>query len=198
MRCFRTLLFLVCLLLSACNIGADDALAATPDSDNIIYVTATPFVAEALAAPTEVATEVPVALPTPSIEPMVLLQHGDNYMRNGYLEDAAGIYHTLLNYGDSVAAEYRALAAFRLGQVALRDGYFQQALDAFNLLITQFADSAHVPQAYFLRGDAYLGQSQWQLAVSDFQRYTQLRPGLIDSYVYERIADAQNRAGTNQ
>ena len=195
MRYSYTLLLLICLLPSACNFGATDGQAATPNPDNIIYVTATPFVIEAQAAPTEVATEARITPPTASIEPQALLQLGDNYMRNGYLEDAAGVYRTLLNYGDSVAAEHRALAAFRLGQVALRDGYFQQALDAFNLLITQYADSANVAQAYFLRGDAYLGRSQWQMAVTDFQRYLQLRPGLIDSYVYERMADAQIALG---
>ena len=38
-------------------------------------------------------------------------------------------------------------------------------------------------QAYFLRGDAYLGLSQWNEAIADFQQYLTMRPGLIDSYV---------------
>ena len=180
------------VMLSACNFGHDALPAATPNENNIIYVTATPPAVEAQAAPTEAASAVP---PTPTIEPALLLQLGDNFMRNGYLEDAAGMYRALLDQGPSTDSNTRALAAFRLGQVALRDGYFQQAFDAFNQLIIEFPESAFVPQAYFLRGDARLGLAQWGGAVSDFQQYLSLRPGLIDSYVYERIADAQIALG---
>ena len=129
------------------------------------------------------------------IEPSLLLQLGDQFMRDGYLEDAAGVYRTLLNYGESIDAGFRAQAAFRLGTVALRDGYFQQAVDAFNLLISQLPASAQTPQAYLMRGDAHLGRSNWALAISDFEQYLAARPGLIDSYVYERIADAQIALG---
>ena len=180
------------VMLSACNFGHDALPAATPIENNIIYVTATPPAVEAQAAPTEAASAVP---PTPTIEPALLLQLGDNFMRNGYLEDAAGMYRALLDQGPATDSNTRALAAFRLGQVALRDGYFQQAFDAFNQLIIEFPASAFVPQAYFLRGDARLGLAQWGGAVSEFQQYLSLRPGLIDSYVYERIADAQIALG---
>lgn len=181
-----------CLALGACNFGPESLPAATPDENNIIYVTATPYAVEAQAAPTDAA---PSLSPTPTIEPLVLIQLGNKLMRNGQLEDAAGMYRMLLNQGASTSADYRALAAFRLGQVALRDGYFQQAFDAFNQLLTEFPDSAHVPQAYLLRGDARLGLAQWGAAVDDFRQYLSQRPGLIDSYVYERIADAQIALG---
>ncbi|RMG88272.1 MAG: hypothetical protein D6712_03920, partial [Chloroflexi bacterium] len=52
-----------------------------------------------------------------------------------------------------------------------------------------------VAWAYFLRGDAYLGLSSWNEAIADFQQYLSLRSGLIDSYVYERIADARLALG---
>ncbi len=188
MRHFQILLLLCSLLLSACNFGSVRLPQATPNEDNVIYVTATPLSAVVQAAPTDVPLSLP---PTPAIDPGALIQLGDNFMRNGHYEDAASIYRTLLNAGDSISSEFGALAAFRLGQVALRDGYFQQALDAFNLLLGQYPDSMHGPRAHFLRGDAHLGVAKWQAAVDDFNKYLSLRPGLIDSYVYERIADAQ-------
>ena len=52
-----------------------------------------------------------------------------------------------------------------------------------------------IAQAHYLRGDAYLGLSQWSDAITDFQAYLALRPGLIDSYAYERIGDAQLALG---
>ena len=193
-----TLALLLCLtcLITACSFGRDSAPEATPNRDNIIYVTATPQDVQAQAAPTTLPTDVPPSpQPTAMIEPSLLLQLGDQFMRDGYLEDAAGVYRTLLNYGESIDAGFRAQAAFRLGTVALRDGYFQQAVDAFNLLISQLPASAQTPQAYLMRGDAHVGRSNWALAISDFEQYLAARPGLIDSYVYERIADAQIALG---
>lgn len=196
MQTFRALSLALACLMTACSFGKGSTPEATPNKDNIIFVTATPHDVQAQAAPTTLPTAAP---PTPepvsTIEPSLLLQLGDQFMRDGYLEDAAGIYRTLLNYGEAVGAEFRALAAFRLGKVALRDGYFQQALDAFNLLIREFPASVHSPQSYLMRGDAHMGVSNWTMAITDFEGYLAARPGLIDSYVYERIADARIALG---
>ncbi len=193
---FRFLLLTFCLLACACNVRDAESRLPTPDENNIIYVTATPLPATALAEPTDVPTEVPpIVPPTPVIDALQLLDLGEQFIRNGYLEDAAGIYRTLLNYGDAIAPQQRALSAFRFGQVALRAGYFQQAFDAFGLYISEFPRETQIAQAHFLRGDANLGLSKWQAAVADFKRYLTLRLGLIDSYVYERIADAQIALG---
>ena len=168
----------------------------TPDADNIIYVTATPLPAVLQAAPRETPTEpAPTVPPTPDSDANQMLATAATMTRNGYLEDAAGLYRELMNYGDAIPPAQRAEAGFRFGQVALRAGYFEQAQDAFSLFIAEFPSDAHVAQAYFLRADARLGLSQWSAAIADLQAYLLLRPGLIDSYVYERIADAQIALG---
>ena len=178
-------------LLSACSLAPPaDLPDLTPDADNVIYVTATPQAGD-LPPPAAAAA----APPTPAVDALTLLQMGDEFMHSGYLEDAAGVYQYLLNYGDAVAADYRAQALFRLGQARLRDGFFQPAVDAFSQLTAAFPASEQAAKGYFLRGDAHLGLSQWQPALADFQTYLELRPGLIDSYVYERIADAQLALG---
>lgn len=191
------LMFLtLCLLASACNVRSFEPPLPTPDEDNIIYVTATPLPAEIRTAPSEIPSAVqPAPSPTASIDPTQLLQQGKSLTRNGFLEDAAGIYRRLLNAGDAIAPQFRAEAAFRFGQVALRAGYFEQAYDAFSLFISEFPNDAKVAQAYFLRADARLGLSQWSEAIADLQQYLALRPGLIDSYVHERIADARIALG---
>ena len=196
MRTISALPLALACLMTACSFGKGATPEATPNKDNIIYVTATPRDLQAQAAPTSLPTDAPpTPQPAATIEPALLLQLGDQFMRDGYLEDAAGIYRTLLNYGEAVGADYRALAAFRLGKVALRDGYFQQALDAFNLLIREYPGSVQSPQSYLMRGDAHMGVSNWTMAISDFEHYLAARSGLIDSYVYERIADAQIALG---
>ncbi|MDE2637298.1 MAG: tetratricopeptide repeat protein [Chloroflexota bacterium] len=196
MRRSHVMLLTLCLFASACNVRSFESPLPTPDEDNIIYVTATPLPAEIQPAPSEIPSIVP---PTPSltatIDPTQLLQQGHDFAHNGYLEDAAGIYRRLLNYGDAIAPQYRAEAGFRYGQVALRAGYFEQAHDAFSLFISEFPTDTLVAQAYFLRADARLGLSQWSEAIVDLQQYLALRPGLIDSYVHERIADARIALG---
>ena len=52
--------------------------------------------------------------------------------------------------------------------------------------------------AHFLRGDAYMGLSRWAEAIADYETYLERRPGLIDSYVYERIGDAQLGLGQQE
>ena len=193
----RIIVLTMCLLASACNMRSADNTLPTPNEDNIIYVTATPQPVEARAIPTDTATNTPTPAPTatPTIQPVKLFQQGDQLVLNGYLEDAAGMYRQLLSYGSAIAPGERAQAAFRLGQVTLRAGFFQQAADALTMLITDFPDDVQIAQAYFLRADARIGLLQWEAAIADLQQYLSLRPGLIDSYVYERIADAQIALG---
>ncbi len=190
----RFLMLIVCLLTSACNFRRQELPLPTADADNIIYVTATPLPVVALAAP----TEAPTATPTPTIDASQLLQLGESYTLNGYLEDAAGIYRTLLNMGDAIAPAQRAEAGFRFGQAALGAGNYEQALDALTLYIDEFSAEARLAQAHFLRADARLGLSQWSEAIADLQQYLLLRPGVIDSYAYERIADAQIALGQTE
>ena len=196
MSLFRIFLLVLSIFATACNVRNANGSLPTPDENNIIYVTATPMPVVAQVAPTDIPTDLPtIPPPTPTTEPLKLMQASDRLMLNGYLEDAAESYRKLLNYGDSAAPADRAQAAFRLGQATLRAGYFQRALDAFTLLISEFPGHPQIAQAYFLRGDARLGLSQWAAAIADLQQYLALRPGLIDSYVYERIADGQIALG---
>src|SRR5690606_18033696 len=41
----------------------------------------------------------------------------------------------------------------------------------------------------------YMGLADWNAAIADFREYLRLRPGVLDSYAYERIADAQIALG---
>ncbi len=185
-------MLMLCLVASACNMPGGGPPLPTPDADNIIYVTATPAPVVMQAAPTAspTAPPAPTARATATVDPTGLMRLADDLTRNGYLEEAARAYRDLLNSGENLAPAPRADAMFRFGQVALRAGYFEQARDGFSVFIAQFPDSPHLAQAHFLRADARLGLSQWAEAIADLQEYLRLRPGLIDSYVHERIADA--------
>ena len=122
------------------------------------------------------------------------LDRAELLRQEGRLAEAVGYYQGALQSSE-VTADDRAFVAFRLGQTQLREGFFDEAAITLTQLIDQYAESRYLAQAYFLRGDAYLGQSQWQAAFGDFQTYLQLRPGFIDSYAYERMADANLALG---
>ena len=193
MRRLPALLLTLCIC-AACNMRQIEDTLPTPDENNIIYVTATPAPATATATP----PPAPTATATPAIAPARLLQMGERQMLNGYFEAAADLFAQLLEAGSALPADQRANAAFGLGQASLRSGDYQRAFAAFNLLIAEFPAQTQVAQAYFLRGDARLGLQHWEAAISDFQQYLALRPGLIDSYAYERIGDAQLALGQTE
>jgi soluble lytic murein transglycosylase len=190
-------LFLILVLVAS---GCDAA-----DTDNVTFVVVTSDpqtsvqqvgqVDEVVAQqPTSVRPTAATAVPatsTPDIDPEVALQIGDRYLLDGYYEQAVQTYQAILQSERATTSDVRAAAAYGQGQAALREGLFLEAVNAFTTLIEQFPQDFRATQAYFLRGDAYLGLSQWEAAIQDFQRYLTLRPGLIDSYAHERIGDAQ-------
>jgi soluble lytic murein transglycosylase len=206
MRYHFPIFLLLPLLLVGCNMQALPTADAegniyitatpvlpTPDAEGVILITATPDTADiaTINTPLLIATQIPTNTPLPTAipDPRGLINEADILLRNGYFEEAVWAYQAiLLQIADPTL---RAEAAFKLGQAALKEGLFQAAVDSLSIIINETPNDSRLAQARFLRGDAYLGLGQWNLAITDFQAYLVLRPNLIDSYVYERIADAQ-------
>lgn len=153
---------------------------------NVTYVvvTDTPNVTQPPTLPPE-----PTITPTPDVPPDALLQTADRQFHNGQYAPAAENYRRVL-VDSRAAPEQRAHAAFQQGRALHRAGDFQGAVSALTILIDSFAQDERAAQAYFLRADAYVGLSRWTEAINDYRQYLRLRPGLIDSYVHERIGDA--------
>lgn len=174
------------IILVACS-------PATPDNNNVTYVVVTntpPVVSVASAQPLQ-----PTFTPTPDMPPEIGLQVANRYWLDGYFENAVFAYQALLERGNMIPAEIRAEAAYGMGRAALREGLFNYAIDPLTILISEYPNDFRGAQAYFMRGDAYMGLSMWQEAINDYQLYLQIRPNLIDSYVYERVGDAQLNLG---
>ena len=182
----RALTIALCLLACGCNIRPPEPSAPTVNASQIIVVTVTPNPAAPVA---------PTVTPLPAVDAPRQFAAAETLTRNGYLEEAADAYLQLVNAPNAITPSQRAAAIFRYGQVALRAGFFQQAAQALSLYISENPTSAQLAQAYFLRGDARLGLSLWQGAIEDLRLYLRLKPGLIDSYARERIADAQLALG---
>lgn len=127
--------------------------------------------------------------PTATPLPIQVVNEGERDLRNGDWDGAALAFQQVLT--DLDASEDETISAqLGLAHASLRRGDFISAQAALDSFLMQYPDHEKSAQAYFLRGEAKLGLSDWSGAITDFQSYLALRPGVIDSYVYERIADA--------
>ncbi len=183
--CFLTL-FVLALAAMACSLPGRSVIVVTATPSE---VPVTPTVTPIPPTPTPIPTSTPV--PTPTTAPNVAIAQANTALHNGDYDSAVTIYRSILDRPVlSVDPRLRADASIGLGTAALREGKFADAVTALTDFIQTYASDIRLPQAYFLRGDAYMGLEQWASAVADYLVYVQKRPGLIDSYVYERIGDA--------
>jgi soluble lytic murein transglycosylase len=148
--------------------------------------------AQPTATPAATVPPAPTATATPL--PIEAINQGERDLRNGAWEAAAATFQQAL--GDPGATpDERAEAQLGLAHAQLRSGDFTSAQATLDGFLTDFPDHPQAAQAFFLRGDAKLGLSDWAGAIADYESYLTLRPDLINSYVHERIADAHLGAG---
>ncbi len=127
--------------------------------------------------------------PTATPLPIQVVSEGERALRNGDWDSAALAFQQVLT-DPGVSQDEMISAQLGLAHASLRRGDFISAQGSLDSFLMQYADHEKSAQAYFLRGEAKLGLSDWSGAITDFQSYLALRPGVIDSYVYERIADS--------
>ncbi|WP_119067055.1 tetratricopeptide repeat protein [Aggregatilinea lenta] len=183
----HTLLALVLLAVAFSGAGCNFS-----HNDKVIVVTATPnhLLVPPTGEPTvPYVTPTPHTVPTPTTPPREAVEDAKAALRNGDYETAVTMYEGVLA-DDTAEDALRSSAAYGLGEAALREGLYQRATLALTKFIREFPDDPRIPHAYFLRGDAYQGIGEWQFSIDDFNTYLGLRPGVIDSYAYERIGDA--------
>ncbi len=168
---------------AACNL--------TPAPQIVVTVTPNGPAAPTPAPVTPTPVPLPTSIPTPTPAPNVAIAQADTSLHNGDYDSAVRTYQTILVQPVlAVDPRLRADAMIGLGTAALREGKFNDAVTALNDFIRAYPAEARIARAYFLRGDAYMGLSQWSTAIADFQTFLQMRPGLLDSYTHERIGDA--------
>ncbi|MBN1681100.1 MAG: tetratricopeptide repeat protein [Anaerolineae bacterium] len=179
-------LAMLILAVTACTLSTE------PET---ILVSATPSTYEAPPASTvPYVTPTPLTVPTPTTPPDIALADAQLALKNGDYVSAVLSFQAVIDQYD-INPAMQTKAAFGLGEAALREGLYVQAIAALTQFITQHPDSDHIPHAYFMRGDAYVGLGQWTHAIDDYNAYIQQRPGVIDSYAYERIGDAYTALG---
>lgn len=139
--------------------------------------------------PTPTVTPSPTPSPTPTPMPIEFVHQGERDLRNGDWDSASVAFQQVLA-DPGASPDERATAQIGLAHASLQRGDFAAARAALDAFLAEHPDHPRAAQAIFLRGDAELGLNDWGAAIADLQTYLALRPGVIDSYVYERIADA--------
>ncbi len=190
-------LFLLVLMLSVAALACNAAKKPAP-----VIITATPSNPALLNVPPTTPTvpyitPTPQIVPTPTLPPKVAFDDANRALHNGDYETAVSSFDAVLNQPDA-DPDLRSAALYGKGEAALREGFYDQAADALTQFITAYPEDQRRVHATFLRGDAYLGLGDWASAIKDFDTYLVLRPGIIDSYVYERIGDAYLALGQPQ
>jgi soluble lytic murein transglycosylase len=174
------------LLLLLTALAALAACSGAPISRLLATATPTPTATfTATATPTPTNTPPPTSTPTPTPPPVVRVQEGDHQLFNGDWDAAIALYQTALDQqpGTDIAASAR----FGIATTELRAGNLDRAAAEFTTFLQAFPTDPRVPEAYFQLGAISQAQGTWGLAIQNYEQYLTLRPGAIDSYVWERI-----------
>jgi soluble lytic murein transglycosylase len=89
-------------------------------------------------------------------------------------------------------------ASLGLSKVYLFSYRYLEAVEELNTFLSNYADYGLVPDGHFLRATAFQALGEDDLAIEDFKKYLEYRPGILTSYVEETIGDAQRRQGRAQ
>ena len=142
-------------------------------------------------SPTPPATITPTITPTPL--PQARVSVGDKAFFNGDYDAALLDYQIVLQ--DSPDALLRAAAKWGEARIYFAREQYEDTLAALQTLITDYPDSSHFGQAYFLQGLTHYRLENYQAAADSWQSYLTLRPGYLDALAQEFRGDALFDAG---
>jgi soluble lytic murein transglycosylase len=166
--------------LTGCSLGPGLFPPAPPPE------TATPSITPTL-------TPSPIPSPTATPLPAVRIEKAEAAFFNGDFDTA--LLHYATAFKDSSEPMTRAAALWGQGRVFFAEGRYPETIDVLQQLITDYPDSVHLAEAYFLQGQAYYQLNRYTEAAAVWQTYLVLRPNVIDAYVQERRGDALYAAG---
>lgn len=112
----------------------------------------------------------------------------------------AGDFSNALNefqllYNQSTDSEIKAAALMGIGRTQYRSRNCTSAVDTFNRILGQYSSTKVIPEAYFFLGQCFTALQEYPQAVNAYEKYIQLRPGVIDQTVRENQAVAAEKAG---
>lgn len=177
-------IFLSFLLLSSCNLPFSP-LRSQYTSLPTSITTSTSL---------SISTPSPTSTPIPTPIPEFRVESGENALYEGDWESAQAEFSTALegNPDEIVSIE----AELGLIRTSLLQGDMASAISQAELLTQKRVDNDEsvtlrdqIAQGFFFLGQAYSNEERFLDAANSFKSYLELKPGLIDGYVYEMIGD---------
>ena len=138
-------------------------------------------------------TASPTVTPSPTPTPGIRLETADQAFFNGDYINAQLQYQTALSNTNDPAII--AAALWGLGRVEYTAGNNAKALIDLTNMVTTYPGDPNAARAYFLMGEIYMALERYPEAAQGYSIYLKLRPGVLDSFVQERLGDAYNSAG---
>jgi soluble lytic murein transglycosylase len=177
---FVSIVFLLVLL--SCNLPlASERSNNSPAGE----ATSTP---DSLNTPT-----LPPPTPTPTPLPAVRLNQGDAALLMGDTQRARQEYqNAALATGD---AEIQAAALVGIARSYFEERNYQQTIENLLALINEHPANHSLANGYYFLAEAYLASGENQKAAEAYQKYLELKPGILDDLIAEKAAEAWMAAG---
>ncbi|HSV86789.1 MAG TPA: transglycosylase SLT domain-containing protein [Levilinea sp.] len=183
------------ILLAGLIIGLSSLMCVLPNISIPFLHDPTPTQTETPTLPsTFTITPSPTPTITPTPQPAERVLIADEAIFFGDYERAVTENQSLLDSTDD--PEIRAGALFGIGKAQYKLKNYSAAIRALTELIDQYPDSHYLANAHFVRGESYFDRSEFLLAAADYQRYLELKPGVLDSFVAEVRGNALMAAGS--
>jgi len=184
------------LLLLVCSILGLTSLACVLPSISIPFVSETQptHVVTPTASLTTTPTPDPTPTPTATPQPAERVLIADEAIFFGDYERAISENQVALEASDD--PETSAGALYGIGRANYMLKNYPAAIQALTDLIEGYPDSRYTANAYFVRGECYYDRAEFLLAAGDYQRYLELKPGVLDSFVAEVRGNALMSAGS--
>ncbi len=179
----HTLLIIFLILLAGCNLPA-----LTPEQKGLpADVSAIPTTDVVLPAATLPPT------PTPTPQPAARIAQADQTLFYGETARARDEYLTAAMNSQEV--EIQAGALLGIGRSYLTEKDYDQAVESFRSLINEVPVNQSLANAYYFLAETYLAQDLPAEAALAFEKYLELKPGVLDDIIQMRRADALMSAG---
>jgi soluble lytic murein transglycosylase len=156
-----------------------------------VQATQTDSVPPTATVPPPTTTPQPTQTPTPEAE--ALDTAGDRLLFNGDWETSRQEFQNDLASGEDPEAQADSLLG--IAKTYALEGQASSALQTLRQVTSDFPDSESEPRAYFQMGQVLESLQRYGEAADAYRSYLALRPGAIDSYVFERIGDSLRSAG---
>jgi tetratricopeptide (TPR) repeat protein len=162
-------------------------------------LTVSPLVATSTPGPTETPsplptfTPLPTPTPTPTPIPEVRIDRADHFLFLGDYDRALEEYQ--LAFLQALTDEERAVSLVGMGQVYFLQDRYQEAIDAFKTVLDVYPEGYHVAKSIYYLAQTSMAMGNYLDAAGYYERFLELKPGLLDFYVQDLRGDALSEAG---